>query len=254
MQNTAAASSIQVIDRAANLLDALADTRNPLSLKVLSAETRLHPSTAFRILRALTAHGLVERTDEGQYRLGAKLLRYGGRLREQLDWVEEARPAMARLRAQVGETVNLTVREGDEVVYIERSAPNRMMRVEQLIGSRAPLHVTAVGKLFLAEAGKEGCLEYARRTGLPRYTPNTITSAKKLWDEATASARRGYALDNEEAELGVGCIGIAIRNSHGAMVGGLSISAPRSRRQNSWIPLVQKIGAEISARLGYNKA
>ena len=147
--------------------------------------------------------------------------------------------------------MNLTVREGDEVVYVERAIPNRMMRVEQIIGSRAPLHVTAVGKIFLAESGAQGIKEYARRTGLPRYTPNTLTSQAKLWQHAEEAIQNGYAHDNEEAEQGVGCIGVPIRDNRGIMVAGISISAPRERLQDSWIPLIKKAGADISARLGY---
>jgi DNA-binding IclR family transcriptional regulator len=244
-------SSIQVIDRAADLLDALAATNDPLSLKYLSAEAQLHPSTAFRILASLTAHGLVERTGNGRYQLGLKLLKYATRVHEKVDMLQEAKPVMEWLRAEVDETVNLSVREGDEVVYIVRTVPNRIMRVDQLIGSRAPLHVTAVGKLFLAEGGEKYCNDYARRSGLPRFTPNTLTDAAKLWREVELSRQRGYAFDNEEMEQGVSCIGVPIRDSHGSIVAGLSISAPRARRQEAWIPLIRKAGDDISLRLGY---
>ncbi len=244
-------SSIQVIDRVARLLDALAASAEPVSLKLLSAETELHPSTAFRILNALAAHRLVERSANGRYHLGVELLRYGGRVRGEVDLLREAKPIMEWLRSQVNESVNLTVREGDEVVYVERATPARMMRVEQVIGSRAPLHVTAVGKLFLAELGAPACKDYARRTGLPKYTPNTLNSYAKLWRQVQATSQQGYALDNEEAELGVGCIGVPVRDHHGMMVAGLSISAPRERRQDAWIAHLKKAGAELSARLGY---
>jgi len=245
-------SSIQVVDRVASLLDSIAAHPEPASLKALSADTRLHPSTAFRILQSLAEHGFVERTPSGQYTLGVKLLHYGSRVHGKVDLLREAKPIMEWLRSEVGETVNLTVREGDEVVYVERATPNRMMRVEQVIGSRAPLHVTAVGKLFLAEGGERACREYARRTGLPRFTTNTLTQVSKLWTQAQTALKQGYALDNEEAELGVRCIGVAVRDQHGVMIAGLSISAPRERRREAWIPIVRKAGAEISARLGHS--
>ena len=251
MAKTATTSSIQVIDRVAALLDALAQSPESQSLKLLSAETGLHPSTAYRILDALAAHGLVERTDTSQYRLGVKLLRLGSRVRKDVDLLREARPIMDALRSELGETVNLTVREGDEVVYVERAVPARMMRVEQLIGSRAPLHVTAVGKLFLAEGGEKACKQYAKRSGLPRYTPNTLTQATRLWAESVEAMQAGFALDNEEAELGVACIGVPIRDAHGTMIAGLSVSAPRERRQKAWVVRVRQAGAELSARLGY---
>lgn len=246
-----ATSSIQVIDRVASLLDALARYSDPVSLKVLSAETELHPSTAFRILNALAEHAFVERTAQGQYTLGMKLLHFGSRVHGKVDLLREARPIMEWLRSQVGESVNLTVREGDEVVYVERAVPNRMIRVEQLIGSRAPLHVTAVGKLFLGESGQQACRDYARRTGLRRYTPNTITMVTKLWTEAERAAKQGYSMDNEEAEPGVSCIGVPVRDRYGVMCAGLSISAPRERRSEEWVRLIQKAGMDLSGRLGY---
>ena len=248
-----AISSIQVIDRAAALLNAMSALPEPASLKFLSAETRLHPSTAFRILNALAEHGFVERTNVGHYSLGMKLLHFGSRVHGQVDLQREARPIMEWLRSQVGETVNLTVREGDEVVYVERAIPNRMMRVEQVIGSRAPLHVTAVGKLFLAEGGEKACREYARRTGLPRYTPNTLTQVTKLQAALETVRKQGYALDDEEAEQGVSCIGVPVRDRRETMVAGLSISAPRERRQSSWVNLIKQAGADLSARLGYSR-
>jgi DNA-binding IclR family transcriptional regulator len=180
-----------------------------------------------------------------------KLLHFGSRVHGKVDLLREAKPIMEWLRSQVGESVNLTVREGDEVVYVERAIPNRMMRVEQVIGSRAPLHVTAVGKLFLSEDGEKACREYARRTGLPRYTPNTLTQVTKLWAQIENAHKQGYALDNEEAEQGVACVGVPLHDPHGKMVAGLSISAPRDRRRESWIPVIKKAGADISARLGY---
>jgi len=244
-------SPIQVIDRMAGLLDALAACDGSTSLKILSAETGLHPSTAFRILASLIQHGFVARDETGHYQLGPHLLQLAAKVRVGLDVRAVARPEMEWLRDQVGETVNLTVRQGDEMVYVERVTPNRMMRVEQLIGSRAPLHVTAVGKLMLGEAGASATREYARRTRLPAYTRNTRHDIKALLEDIGASTARGYALDDEEAELGVGCIGALIRDATGLAVAGLSVSAPIERRQQEWIDLVREAAQRISARLGF---
>lgn len=244
-------TSIQVIDRMALLLDALARHAEPASLKYLSADTGLHPSTAHRILSALAEHGYVERVEPAAWQLGAKLLQLGHRVRVGQDVRRAARPVMDWLRDEIGESVNLTLRSGDEVIYVERATPARAIRVEQIIGSRAPLHVTAVGKLWLAEDGASGIEAYARRTGLPRYTRNTLADAEALAQAAQAAARRGYALDDEEAELGVGCIGALIRDATGQVVAGLSVSAPIERRQTAWIPLVQAAATRIAAKLGY---
>jgi len=158
---------VQVIDRAAGLLDAIARYSEPVSLKVLMAETGLHASTAHRILSSLMQNGLVEKDQDNLYRLGLKLVQLGTRLHSKLDLRAIALPVMERLRDSFGESINLSIREGDQVVYVERATPNRMMHVHQVVGSRAPLHVTAVGKLMLGAAGTEACSAYARRTNLP---------------------------------------------------------------------------------------
>jgi DNA-binding IclR family transcriptional regulator len=243
--------SIQVIERLARLLDAIALHDNDASLKVLSAETGLHPSTAFRILASLSEQGFVERTDKGNYQLGVKLMQLGSRVSSSVDIRKIALPIMEKLRDTLGETVNLTMREGDEVVYIERSVAKRMMKVEQVIGSRAPLHVTAVGKLMLGEEGETACRSYAKRSKLPAYTVNTIRKATPLLQECMASIKRGYALDNEEAELEVGCIGTLVRDASGQAVAGLSVSAPIERRRAEWIALVMAAGKQLSQQLGY---
>jgi DNA-binding IclR family transcriptional regulator len=161
---------------------------------------------------------------------------------------------MEKLRDHLGETVNLVVREEDEVVYIERSLAKRMIRVEQVIGSRAPLHVTAVGKLMLGAQGEAACRSYAKRSKLPAYTAHTHTSITALLHDCLAAAKRGYALDNEEAELGVGCIGTLIHDANGHVAAGLSVSAPIERRRDEWIAQVMETGLQISRQLGYHSA
>ncbi|MDT8281531.1 MAG: IclR family transcriptional regulator [Gammaproteobacteria bacterium] len=243
-------SSIQVIDRSVNLLDAISQYQVPVSLKILSADTGLHPSTAFRILGALMEAGFVEKDTAGHYLLGKKLVRLAGKVRRGVDLREQALDIMEALRDAIGETVNLTVREGDEVVYIERVTSNRMMRVEQIIGSRAPLHVTAVGKLMLAELGDDFIHAYAVRSGLKAYTKHTVTTEQALLNIVHQVQSQGFAYDNEEAEEGVGCIGVLIYDSSKNVVAGLSISAPIERRKDAWVKLVKAAGNKLSERLG----
>ncbi|MDA8390144.1 MAG: IclR family transcriptional regulator [Gammaproteobacteria bacterium] len=245
---TKEAPSIQVIDRLTALLEVLARNQDPVSLKILAADTALHPSTAFRILASAIENGLVAR-EGAHYRLGIRLLQLGSRVASYGDLRREARPLMEALRNQIGETVNLTVRAGDEVVYLERALPERMMRVEQRIGSRAPLHVTAVGKLMLGESGELACREYAQRTGLPGYTRYSFTDTDQLVQHVAGCARAGFAYDDEEAETGVGCIGVLIHDDGGQIVAGLSISAPIERRRDEWVPLLQDTAQRLGQRL-----
>lgn len=242
-------SSIQVIDRSVRLMEAIAASDTAASLKILSAETGLHPSTAFRILSSLADAGFVERDSAGHYFIGHKVAQLANRVRRDVDIRVIARREMEMLRDVIGETVNLTVREGDEVIYVERAIPNRMMRVEQLIGSRAPLHVTAVGKLMLAELGTAFIRDYSERSGLKAYTAHTRSNLDELTQETNRAIAQGFAYDNEEAEIGVGCIGVLIHNSDGNVMAGLSISAPIERRKDEWAELLKQAAANIEQQL-----
>jgi DNA-binding IclR family transcriptional regulator len=245
-QNT---PSIQVIDRSARLMDAITQNDGSASLKILSAESGLHSSTAFRILASLIDIGFVERDSAGQYFIGRKIATLANSVRRGVDLREQARDVMQQLRDEIGETINLTVREGDEVIYIERATPNRMMRVEQVIGSRAPLHVTAVGKLMLGELGNSFIRAYSERSALKAYTQHTLSTLDDLVKAVHTSIARGFAYDNEEAEIGVGCIGVLIHNTVGEVVAGLSISAPIERRKDEWVSLLQRAAKTIADRL-----
>jgi DNA-binding IclR family transcriptional regulator len=247
-----AKSSIQVIERMMSLLDALAQHSTPVNLKQLAAETTLHPSTAHRILGVMVESRLVDRIEPGTYRLGIRLLELGSLVKSRISVRQEALPYMQQLHQVLGETVNLSVRHDDEVVYVERTAAgNSMMRVVQIIGARAPLHITAVGKIFLADEGVAGAAEYARRTGLPRFTDNTLGDTDALAREIQAIREHGYAFDNEEAEKGVSCIGAGIYNDEGRLVAGLSVSAPSDRLDKAWAPQVRDAAERISRAIGH---
>jgi DNA-binding IclR family transcriptional regulator len=245
-------NSIQVIERMMKLLDVLAESADAVSLKVLAGKSALHPSTAHRILTALVRDRMVERVDQGSYRLGMRLLELGNLVKSRISVREHALPLMRELHAQIGEAVNLSVRRDGEIVYIERTSSGRsLMRVVNIIGARAPLHITAVGKLFLLEDGPGGVRGYAERTGLPAFTKNTIHSLPALERELEKVRRQGYALDNEEAELGVRCIGAGVRDDTGALVAGLSVSAPAERMKPAWASLVKETAEKISRAIGY---
>jgi DNA-binding IclR family transcriptional regulator len=245
-------NSIQVIARMTNLIDVLAASADAVSLKILSTKAALHPSTTHRILTALVRDRLVERVDQGSYRLGMRLLELGNLVKSRISVREHALPFMRELHAATGEAVNLSVRRDDEIVYIERTSSGRsMMRVVNIIGARAPLHVTAVGKLFLCEDGLETLKAYADRTGLPSFTKNTIHTLTALEREFEKVRRQGYATDSEEAELGVRCIGAGIRDDSGALVAGLSVSAPAERMKSTWAALVKDTADRISRAIGY---
>lgn len=245
-------SSIQVLDRAMALVGVLSRAPGPVSLTRLAGEASLHTASAHRILGALMAHGLVEKTGAGEYDLGVRWLEVGNRLRARLNIRQVAMPFMQRLAELTGETVNLIVRRGDEAVYVERvSGGQTMIQVVQVVGAHAPLHVTAVGKIFLSEDSASGVMGYADRTGLPAYTSNTLTTLDSLNAELNTIRQTQLAHDREEAELGVACIGAPIRDVEGKLVAGLSISAPADRHKPGWAEALKKAVAQTGTALGY---
>ena len=165
---------------------------------------------------------------------------------------EAALEPMRELHKRTGQTVNLSVRQGDEIVYVDRSYSERSgMQVVRAIGGRAPLHLTSSGKLFLALDDPRLIRAYATRTGLAGHTRNSLTDISKLERELSMVRTRGYARDNEELEVGVRCIAAGIRDDSGRLVAGLSVSAPAERMQDDWIAELLRRREKISAGLGF---
>jgi len=246
-------TAIQVIDRMMSLLDVLATRSDSVSLKELAQATSLHPSTAHRILSDMVIGRFVDRGEQaGSYRLGMRLLELGNLVKARLSVREAAIEPMRELHRRTGQTVNLSVRQGDEIVYIERSYSERSgMQVVRAIGGRAALHLTSSGKLFLAYDDPRLVRAYATRTGLAGHTRNSITDPARLERELAQVRARGFARDNEELEPGVRCIAAAIRDDSGMIVAGLSLSAPSERMQDAWIEDLTATAARISTSLGF---
>ena len=244
--------TIQVLERAFALLDLLASQPEPLALKDISEKTGLHPSTAHRILNDLTIGRYVDRPHAGSYRLGMRLLEMGNLVKARLDVRDAAIPPMRELHKFTHQPVNLSMRQGDEIVYVERTYSERSgMQVVRAIGGRAPLHLTSVGKLFLAHDDVPRVRAYASRTGLTGHTRNSITDIARLERELAGVRASGCARDDEELELGVRCMAAGIFDDQGKLVAGLSVSAPADRLEESWVDRVTATAAQISAALGY---
>jgi DNA-binding IclR family transcriptional regulator len=243
---------IQVIDRMMKLLDVLGEHPEPLGLKQIAQYAGLHPSTAHRILTALAGGRLVDRVDPGSYRLGMRLLELGNQVRSRISVRELALPVMRELHAHTGETVNLSVRHDDEIVYVERTSSGRAaMRVVHVIGARAALHITAAGKLFLLEDGFARLRDYARRTGLAAHTAHTLDNLQALERDLERTQRQGWATDQEEAELGVRCVAAGVRDDGGQLIAALSLSTPADRMKPQWGPLIKETAERVSRALGH---
>jgi DNA-binding IclR family transcriptional regulator len=244
--------TIQVLERTFALLETLAAQPDPVSLKEISERTGLHPSTAHRILNDLAIGRFVDRPQAGSYRLGMRLLELGNLVKARLDVRDAAVAPMRELHKMTHQPVNLSMRQGDEIVYIERSYSERSgMQVVRAIGGRAPLHLTSVGKLFLAHDDPARVRAYATRTGLTGHTRNSITDISRLERELATVRATGCARDDEELELGVRCMASGIFDDQGKLLAGLSVSAPADRLEESWLERVKFTAAQISSALGY---
>jgi DNA-binding IclR family transcriptional regulator len=244
--------TIQVLERAFSLLNLLATYPEPVSLKEISQKTGLHPSTAHRILNDLTIGRFVNRPEAGTYRLGMRLLELGNIVKDRLDVREAALGPMRELHKLTQQPVNLSMRQGDEIIYIERAYSERSgMQVVRAIGGRAPLHLTSVGKLFLAQDDPTRVRSYAARTGLTGHTRNSITELTQLERELARVRLNATARDDEELELGVRCMAASIYDDQGKLVAGLSISAPADRLEENWLGHLTETAAQISATLGH---
>jgi DNA-binding IclR family transcriptional regulator len=251
-RNAPATPVIQVIERIFGLIDVLASQGEAMPLKTISERAGLHPSTTHRILNDLAVGRFVERPEPGSYRLGMRLLELGNLVKGRLSVRDAALGPMQELHKLTQQPVNLSVRQGDEIVYIERSYSERSgMQVVRAIGGRAPLHLTSVGKLFLADDDAHRVRAYATRTGLPGHTRNSITQTQVLERELARVRQVGSARDNEELELGVRCMAAGIHDDQNRLVAGLSISAPADRLDEAWLPKLQATVREISAALGH---
>jgi DNA-binding IclR family transcriptional regulator len=244
--------TVQVIERMFMLMDVLASREVAISLKEISEKTGLHPSTTHRLLNDLASGRFVDRPQPGCYRLGMRLLELGNLVKNRLNVRDAALAPMRELHKLIQQPVNLSMRQGDEIVYIERTYSERSgMQVVRAIGGRAPLHLTSVGKLFLAADDPQRVRAYATRTGLSGHTQNSLTQLPALERELSKVRQYGNARDNEELELGVRCMAAGIYDDQGTLIAGLSISAPAGRLEEEWLPKLQATAKEISATLGY---
>ena len=215
------------VHKSMQLLDALVAGNGPMTLSDLAACTALPKTTAFRYLYTLRASGFVgydERTE--RYVIGPRvavpvpLPVYAERIKEM------AQPTMRRLQRQFNETVNLGIRDGGEIVYIDMVGSTRLLHAEAKIGSRDPLHSTALGKAILLTLGMSEIDRTVPRRMVAR-TPHTITNRETFLDEIALSAARKYALDMEENELGARCVAAAICEPiSGSAIAAISISGP----------------------------
>jgi DNA-binding IclR family transcriptional regulator len=248
---------LQAIDRAFSVLNLLGESSKPMGLAQITDALHLHKSTVHRFLMVLERHRMVERTPEGSYRLGLKLYDLGNRAVGQFDLRDRVQPYLRRLVNEVGETAHLCIMEKALIVYLDKIEPTRSVRMTSRIGTSNPVFCTAVGKAMLAVLQPEEAQDILQRIRYVRLTRKTLMTEEDLLRDLEKTRRRGYAVDDEEAEEGVRCIGTPIFDNTGLPVGAISISGPTFRMTVQNVRhiagLLVECAQAISADLGYRK-
>jgi DNA-binding IclR family transcriptional regulator len=250
---------IRSVQRALTLLRTFLAHDSELSASLLSQETGLDPSTVFRLLVTLEAQGFVEvDPTTGKYRPGVVLLELGSRFLKNNDLRSRSIGHLERLRDRFGETVHLTVLDGNEVVYLEKLAGLHPIGfMSSRVGDRNPAHCTGVGKALLAYLPDEELSRRYPNGRLKRYTAHTLTSLKALRAELKSVRTLGYAVDREEHEEGVKCVAVATFD-HQGIASAVSISGPVDRMEahladDELIPALMDAARQISTQMGWGR-
>jgi len=246
---------VQSVDRAVSVLEILA-RRGGAGVSEVAADIGVHKSTAFRLLGALEARGLVEQNQErGKYHLGFGILRLASAIPGRLDLVRQARPVLDELAADFDETVNLAVIRSHYVVNVDQAQGFAAVAAQNWLGQLTPLHATSSGKVLLAHLERHERDALLDVAGTERFTEHTMTDRTELAAELERALTDGLATTVEEYEAGLNAMAVPVRDHAGTVVGAISVSGPAYRLDEARMKdLAQRLidgGRQISDRMGH---
>jgi IclR family transcriptional regulator, acetate operon repressor len=241
--------SVQSIERAFGLLETMADHDGTMGLSQLAAESGLPLPTIHRLVRTLVDLGYLRQEPSRQYVLGPRLIRLGESSSRMLSiW---ARRHLTGLVDELGESANLAMLDGDQIVYVAQAQSRHSMRMFTEVGRRVLPHCTAVGKAIMADMPSEQVRDILARTGMPQHTENTVTDPDEFAKQLAQSAEHGYAIDEGEQEVGVRCVAVNVPDAPARLA--LSVSGPATRVTEEFVqravPLLTKAGKALSEDL-----
>ena len=249
-------NAIQSIGRALDILEVLAAQKDGLGITAIAKKTELSKSTAHRIAATLVERGYVEHdAASGGYRLGLKYIEIASFYINSLELQTEARPFLRELTSQLGLTAHLGVLDAHEVVYVEKLDVFPGVRLYSQIGLRVPAYCSSLGKCLLSGLSSEGLETVMANCTYERFTDRTIPSLKDLKKHLRQVREQGWAMDNEEYEIGHRCVGAPILDYRGDVIAAVSASGPMASLGDERLPLVVETvrasALQISQRLGY---
>jgi DNA-binding IclR family transcriptional regulator len=230
---------LQGLDRVVSILDLLGASDDSLSLADICQRMDLRKSTAHRALMALERTGMIERAPGNRYRLGLKLYDMGNRAVEQIDLRSRVHPYLRKLALGVNEIVHLGVLHKTRVVYIDKIEPiNRRVCISSRTGTSNPVYSTSLGKAIMAYLSPEEIAALAAKIHFNVFTSKTLTSKQELLDALERVRRRGYAVDDEEMEIGTRCVGAPVLDRTGRAIAAVSVSGSASRLAAHCVPAI----------------
>ncbi len=248
-------ATVQSIDRALSIVEALAGEKDGLGVTEISMRVGLHKSTVHRLLSALGERGYVEQRSGGAYRLGMKIVELSSLYLNQVELKTEAQPYLRRLLQLTKQPVHLAMLEGLEIIYIDKIETIHSIRMYSQIGRRSPALCTASGKALLSGLPDAELCEKIRGTKLPTYTSRSITDPEALIKEIRLIRQRGWSRDDQEHEPGIRCIAAPIYDYRGNIVAAVSTSGLKQiitpARDEEIAGFVMDAAHSISQRMGY---
>lgn len=246
------AGTMQSLDRALGVLVAVSRAGRA-TLTDLSLSLGVPTATTHRILTTLQKHGFVTFSDERQdWSIGIEAYRTGAAFMNRTSLTEVSRPVMRRLMEKTGETANLAIPDGAEVVFVEQVETLNPIRAFFARGTRTSMHASGTGKAILSSLPEGRVRQLLMGTGLTAFTDRTLVNPNDLFADLKVTHDRGYSFDQEERYSGMSCIGSVIYDEHHEAIGGVSISGPSTRFDPMRVPELGAIVAEAAAEITRN--
>ena len=251
-------NSNKSVAKTLQIIEALSQSNAPMRLHDIALSVEMPDSTVLRMISSLMEFGYIyQDVDSNKYFLTLKFAKIGAIVSSRNNLRDISHPRLVELSGKCNEAACIAIEENNQIIYIDiTDGPDGMLKVMNYIGKQAPMHCTGVGKCILLNYNEQQIDELIQKKGLQRYTPNTLTTKKALLDELELVRNKGFAVDNQECELGARCVASGIRDYSGRIIAAISVSGPVTRMTHEYLEsisdIVVRTANEISASLAYS--
>lgn len=249
--------NVPALEKSIAILEYLSNQEQDYTVTEIHQNLGIPKATVFMILQVMEAHNLVIKSSSGRYSLGPKIYYWGMAYMTKIELKKVARPYLEKLSKETGYTVHLGKLIDDRVLFIDKVEQPSFIKFNTFIGMQSDIHCCALGKAMAAHLEPARLDEIVTRVGLGKYTKNTITDYEKFKEALSRIRQIGYAVEDEEGEIGIRCIGAVIKDAEGKVAGAVSVTVLKSELTTDMFPFVGEKVADtakaISEALGYHK-